>query len=96
VPIVQFGPNATIREAQVIWKGACDAAAGTSDVTVDFAGVERCDTSVLQVLLALRAELTAAGHRFSVCNVSAELAWRFHFAGIAADAGDASRPPTEH
>src|SRR5947199_10179111 len=59
--IIPLGIAATAREAPELVNRARAAAALGTDVIIDCTGTERCDATALQILLALRADLVAAG-----------------------------------
>jgi anti-anti-sigma regulatory factor len=68
--VLQLGMSATAREAPRLLQAARDAAASATHITVDCAGTERCDVAGLQVLLALRADVSGRGGELRVINVA--------------------------
>jgi anti-anti-sigma regulatory factor len=74
--------SATIREAASLHAAFLGAAALPDDMTVDFAGVERCDVSALQQVLAFRQVVARSGRQFRIVNVSPDLLWRFELLGL--------------
>jgi anti-anti-sigma regulatory factor len=69
---------ADIFDVAAVHRAACDAMAGTGPVVVSLHEVESVDTSVTQVLLALRQALGGAGRELRMEGASAavQAVWR--------------------
>jgi anti-anti-sigma regulatory factor len=80
--IIPLGSSATAREASGLLDRARVAIAVGTDVVVNCRGTERCDATALQVLLALRADLTAIGRRLHIVETPLPLRWRFECVGL--------------
>jgi anti-anti-sigma regulatory factor len=75
-----------IFDASIVAAGAREAAIGGSDVTVSLEAAESVDTSVTQVLIALRRALDAGGRSFRV-NAPPAIATAWRQAGLADELG---------
>ena len=80
--ILPFGPVATLRTARELLDRARGIGSTAASVVVDCLELRQCDAAGLQVLLALRAALTARGGLFRIVNVPADLRWRFDYVGL--------------
>jgi anti-anti-sigma regulatory factor len=81
--VLPIGSDATLRAARELLASAQGVGSNAASVVVDCVELQRCDAAGLQVLLALRAALTARGALFRIVNVPADLRWRFDYVGLS-------------